>query len=362
MTPLGAAVRGEWTLDPSAAFLNHGSFGATPRVVLEEQARWRARLEEQPVDFLVRRYPEEVAAVRAEVAAFLGAASERLVMVPNATTGVATVLASVVRPGDRVVVTDHVYPAVAAALDQRGAEVVSVAFDLDAPASVLLDAVDERVRLVVVDAVTSATGLVMPLAEIVAGCRERGVPCLVDAAHAPGLLPVDLTALDPDWWTGNLHKWVCAPKGAAVLYARSPVRPLVPSHGWGLGFAEEFDWAGTFDPSAWLSVPAALAFMASLGWDEVRAYGRSLAREGAAASGLAAPAPAERHASMVLLDAGLASYAEAVVLRDALWETERIEVGATPWRGRGWLRVSAAPYNVIGDYERLGAALARMRA
>jgi isopenicillin-N epimerase len=359
---LGAAVRGQWTLDPEAAFLNHGSFGAAPRPVLDEQARWRARLEEQPVDLLVRRYPERVAAVRAEVSAFLGADPARLVLVPNATTGVATVLASVVRPGDRVVVTDHVYPAVAAALDQRGAEVVTVAFDLDAPASVLLDAVDERARLVVVDAVTSGTGLRMPFEEVVAGCRERGVPCLVDAAHAPGLLPVDLAALDPDWWTGNLHKWVCAPKTAAVLYARHPVRPLVASHGWGLGFQEESDWSGTFDPSAWLSVPAALAFMASLGWDDVRAYGRSLARAGAAASGLPAPAPEERHEAMVLLDAGLASYAEATALRDALWAADRVEVGATAWRGRGWLRVSAAPYNVIGDYERLGAALARMRA
>jgi isopenicillin-N epimerase len=358
---LGAGVRGAWPLDPEAAFLNHGSFGATPTAVLEEQARWRARLEEQPVDFLARRYWPLVAAARAEVAAFLGADPERLVFVPNATTGAATVLASVVRPGDRAVVTDHVYPAVANTLAARGAQVHVVAFDPDAPASVLLDAVDERARLVVVDAVTSGTAVRMPFEEVVRGCRARGVPCLVDAAHAPGLLPVDLTALDPDWWTGNLHKWVCAPKGAAVLYARSPVRPLVPSHGWGLGFQAEFDWAGTFDPSAWLSVPAALAFMDDLGWDEVRAHGRALAWDGAALTGLARPVPRGRQASMVLLDPGVMTYDEALALRDRLWAEARVEVGATPWRGRGWLRASAAPYNTLGDFERLAAALRTVR-
>lgn len=348
------AVRELWTLEPDVAFLNHGSFGATPRPVLEEQARWRARLEAQPVDFLVRRYWDLVAQARAEVAAFLGADPERLAFVPNATTGVATVLAAVVRPGDRVVVTDHVYPAVAYQLAARGADTVVV------DAAALLDAVDERARLVVVDAVTSVTAVVMPYESVVAACRERGVPCLVDAAHAPGLLPVDLRALDPDWWTGNLHKWVCAPKGAAVLYAREPVPPLVPSHGWGRGWHAEHDWSGTFDPSAWLSVPAALRLLGSLGWEEVRSYGRALAAWGAALTGL--PVPFGPHESMVVVDAGLATYEDALALRDRLWEADRVEVGATGWRGRGWLRLSAAAYNRPSDYERLAAALGRMRS
>ena len=352
------AVRALWTLDEDVAFLNHGSFGATPRPVLEEQARWRARLEAQPVDFLVRRYPDHVAEARAEVAAFLGADPARLVFVPNATTGTETVLAALVSPGDRVVVNDHVYPSVALALAARGAEVEMVAFDLDAPAETLLDAVDERTRLVVVDAVTSVTGMVMPVAEVVAGCRERGVPCHVDAAHAPGLLPVDLGALDPDYWTGNLHKWVCAPKGAAVLYARDPVPPLVTSHGSGLGFHAEHDWPGTFDPSAWLSVPAALRLLGELGWDTVRTYGRDLASWGAGLTGLPRPVPAERQEAMVLLDAGLTTYSDALDAREAIWERDRVEVAATGWRGRGWLRLSAAAYNRPSDYERLAAALA----
>ena len=356
-----AAVRALWPLDPDVAYVNHGAFGATPRPVLEEQARWRALLEAQPFDFLIRRYGGHVAAAREEVAAFLGADPAGLVFVPNATTGVATVLRALVRPGDRVVVTDHVYPAVEIQLRALGADLAVVAFDLDAPASVLLEAVDERTRLVVVDAVTSVTGLVLPVAEVVRGCRAAGVPCLVDAAHAPGLLPVDVAALDPDYWTANLHKWCCAPKGAAVLWVRDElrdgIRPLVPSTWYGDGYLPAFDWTGSHDPSAWLAAPAALALLGELGWDSVRGYGRALAGWGAAATGLPTPAPPERQAQMVLVDAGLASYDAATACRDRLWAGHRVEVGATGWRGRGWLRLSAAPYNTADDFRRLAAAL-----
>lgn len=363
-------VRALWPLEPGIAYVNHGAFGATPAPVLEEQARWRTRLEAQPFDFLFRRYDSYVAAARTAVAGFLGAEPEGLAFVPNATTGVATVLASLrIGPGDRVVVTDHVYPAVALALAARGAETVVVPLDLDAPdlATVVLGAVDERTRLVVVDAVTSVTALVMPVSSVVEGCRAAGVPCLVDAAHAPGHLPVDLRALDPDYWTGNLHKWVCAPKGAGVLYVRAALRedvhPLVPSHGHGLGFHAEFDWCGTHDPTAWLSAPAALALLDSLGQEDVRTYCAALARwagDAVASSGAASlPAPPERHERMVLLDAGLPTYEAAMALRDRLWESDRVEVGSTGWRGRGWLRLSTAPYNSSTDFLRLRSALLR---
>jgi isopenicillin-N epimerase len=361
------AVRALWALDPEVAFLNHGAFGATPRPVLAEQARWRYLMEGQPFDFLYRRHDERVHEARAAVAAFLGADPDGLAFVPNATTGVATVLASLgLRAEDRVVVTDHGYPAVAISLAAYGIAPVLVALDPDAPdlAAPLLAAVDERTRLVVVDAVTSVTGLVTPaadLAAVVAGCRARGVPCLVDAAHAPGLLPVDLAALDPDWWTGNLHKWCCAPKGAAVLSVRADRRdrthPLVRSHGTGLGFAAEFDWCGTHDQSAWLSAPAALDLLASLGWDTARSYDRALASWSARATGLPLPVPPARHEAMVLVDAGCATYEDAMALRDAMWHADRVEVAATGWRGRGWLRISTAPYNRPQDGLRLVAAL-----
>lgn len=365
------AVRDLWTLDPDVTFLNHGSFGAAPRPVLEEQARWRARLEAQPVDFLVRRYDSYVAEARAAVASFLGADPDGLAFVANATAGVATVLRSLrLGPGDHVVATDHMYPAVEIQLRSLGVELTVVPVDLSAPdpAALLLAAVSERTRLVVVDAVASATAYLMPYAAVVSGCRALGVPCLVDAAHAPGLLPVDLRALGPDYWTGNLHKWCCAPKGAAVLYVRAPLRssvhPLVLSHGAGQGFLAEFDWTGTHDPSAWLSAPAAIALLGSLGWEAVRSYCTDLARWGASyvtscLPGVGAPLPPERRTQMALLDVGLPSYAAACSLRDALWDAGRVEIGATGWRGRGWLRFSTAPYCRPQMFERLVTTLAR---
>lgn len=365
------AVRALWPLDPDVAFLNHGSYGATPRPVLDEQSRWRARLEAQPVDFLLRRYHDHVAAARHAVATFLGADPDGLAFVQNATTGVATVLHSLaLRPGDHVVVTDHVYPAVEIALRAYGVALDVVAVSLDAPdiAALILGAVTERTRLVVVDVVTSATALVLPYEAVVRGCRALGVPCLVDAAHEPGQLPVDLRAVDPDYWTGNLHKWCCAPKGAAVLYVRAELRdrvhPLVLSHDTGQGFAAEFDWCGTADPSAWLAAPAALDLLGGLGWDTVLTYGSALAAWGsrllaAAVPAVSLPAPPDRHALMVLLDAGLASYDAANRCRDAMWTADRVEVGATGWRGRGWLRLSAAPYCYPQMYARLATALAR---
>ena len=357
-----AAVRALWPLDPAAAYLNHGAFGATPRPVLEEQARWRSRLEEQPFDFLIRRYDGHVAAARSAVAELLGADPAGLAFVPNATTGVATVLRSLgLGPGDRVVVTNHVYPAVHIQLRALGVDLVVVPYDLDAGAETLLAAVDDGTRLVVVDAITSVTALVLPVADVVAGCRARGVPCLVDAAHSPGFQPVDVRALDPDYWTGNLHKWCCAPKGAAVLYVRADlrdrVRPLVPSTWYEDGYLPAFDWTGSGDPSAWLAAPAAIALLGELGWETVRSYGTALAAWGARVVGLPAPAPPERHGQMVLLDAGLATYDDATALRDRLWAAHRVEVGATGWRGRGWLRLSAAAYNTPDDVLRLGAAL-----
>ena len=358
------AVRALWGLDRSVAFLNHGAFGAAPRPVLEAQSRWRARLEAQPADFLHRRYAEYVAGARAVVAEFLGADPDGLAFVPNSTTGMAAVMRSVLSPGDRVVVSDHVYPAVYLGLRALDADLLVVPVDVDAPdpAAALLAAVDERTRLVVVDVVTSVTAMAMPYEDVVRGCRERGVECLVDAAHAPGLVDVDLRALDPDYWAGNLHKWCCAPKGAAVLHVREALRervhPLVPSHGYGLGFTAEFDWCGTHDPTAWLAAPDALALLVALGWENVRSYGRALAAWGAAVSGLPVPVPVERRRQTAMLDAGCASYADAEALRDRLWHEHRVEVNAGGWRDRGWLRLSAAPYNTPSDYERLRDALA----
>jgi len=228
-----------------------------------------------------------------------------------------------------------------------------------------------RTRVAVLDHVTSATALVFPVAELVALCRSRGVPVLVDGAHAPGMLDLDLPALGADWYTGNCHKWLCAAKGCAFLWAnperpeaRADLHPAVISHHLGQPFPREFDWIGTRDFSAWLSVDEALAFHGDLGGPSLRAHNRALLREGAgilaAAWGCALQAPAPMLGSMATLPSPVAFEPEpeaAVAFGRAIWERHRIECMPLAWGGRPWIRVTAQAYNDSRDYERLAQAL-----
>jgi len=227
--------------------------------------------------------------------------------------------------------------------------------------------------LVIVDHVTSPTGAIFPVEAILGGCRSRGVLVLVDAAHVPGMLEVDLGALAPDFWTGNFHKWVCAPKGAAALYVgpnhRDRARPLVTSHGYGGSFRAEFDWTGTADPTPYLSIPAALDFMGSLGWERVRRHNHALVERGRAA--LAAALGTERQVpegssgsmAIVALPEGVgSSKEEAQAIQAALYEAERIEVPFGTWYDHCYVRLSAQAYNAPAEYERLAGVLPAMLA
>ncbi len=273
-----------FTLDPSIVFLNHGAFGACPRPVLEEQDRWRARLESEPVRFMVRELEPALDAAREKVAAFVGARAEDLVFVTNTTEAVNTVLASLpLEPGDELLITNHGYNACNNAArywaERRGAKVTvaDVKVPLAGPDDVVkavLGAVTPRTRLALGDQVTSPTGMVFPVGRLVQGLRSRGVLSSIDGAHSPGMLPLDLKALDADYFAGNLHKWCCTPKGTAILVARAEhqatLRPLVISHGSRSPRTDrpklwlEFDWVGTIDPSGLLAVPRALEFMGGL--------------------------------------------------------------------------------------------------
>lgn len=273
-------VRALWRLDPEVAFLNHGSFGACPRAVLDSQRRLRDEMEREPVHFLDRRLPRLLDEARAAVGGFLDADPEGLAFVPNATHALAAALASLpFREGDEVVTTDHAYPAVLNALERacagRGASLRVVRIPLPLPsADEIVEAVTEalgpRARLCVIDHVTSSTAAIFPVERAVAACRARGVVSFVDAAHAPGMLPVSVRALDPDLWTGNLHKWVCAPKGAAVLWARAELRdllrPAVTSHAHLTSFHDRFAWTGTHDPTAFLAARASQQPSEPRGW------------------------------------------------------------------------------------------------
>jgi isopenicillin-N epimerase len=369
-------VRALWTLDPDVAFLNHGSFGASPRPLLEAQQRIREALERQPVDFFVRDYEARWTRAREAMAGFVGARSEDLVFVENATTGVNAVVASwPLVEGEEVVTTSHAYEAVRNTLDhtcrQRGVAVrhARVPYPCAGPQQVL-DAVEaelsERTRLLVVDHVSSATGLIYPVHELVRLGHQRGALVLIDGAHAPGMLPLQLDALGADFYTGNAHKWMCTPKGAALLWVRREhqprVRPPVTSNFHGQGFQAEFGWTGTRDPSAWMCVPEAVEFGRGLGWDKMRRYGRELVRFGrellATLPGIELGGPTEMHGQLasVLLPAP-ADAEGAVALCDRLRRAHGVEVAVSPFEGRAVLRISGQVYNHPDEYRRLVAAL-----
>jgi isopenicillin-N epimerase len=348
----GLALRDQFLLDSDVVFLNHGSFGACPRQVLEEYQRWQRELERQPVDFLARRAPALLDEARAALGAYLGARGEDLVFVPNATTGMNTVARSLrLGPEDEVLTTDQEYGAVDFTWDATDARVVR------APVESLWEHVGERTRVLSISHVLSPTGAILPVAELCARARELGVLSVVDGAHAPGHVPVDLEAIGADAYSGNCHKWLCSPKGAGFLWVRPDLHdridPLVVSWGWPeVDFGERHRWQGTRDPAAFLAVPAAIEFQREWGWDEVRARCHALVERFVADSGL--PAAATEFGQMVAVE--LPPCAPDGLQR-RLWDEHRIEVPCFERGGRPLLRISVQGYNTEVDIERLLEAM-----
>jgi isopenicillin-N epimerase len=367
-----------WRLDPDVSYLNHGGFGVLPSPVAEAAAAIRLEVERNPADLLVRRLQGRLDEIRHRVAGLLGGRASDLVFTDNATAGTASVLSSLAptwAPGDEVLTTDHCYHAVGeqlAVLAQRqGIQVVTahVPMDVAGPADVvaaITERITDRTRLVAVDGVASASGLHFPVADIVRAAHERDVPVLVDAAHMPGQVAVDLAATDADFWVGNLHKWVCCQRALAVISV-SPrwqplIRPLVVSHSYAEGFQPAFDWTGTRDPVPLLSVPAALDFWEQIGWDAARSQQRELVDAGATALadalGTASPKPPGMTAAMRIIGLPVElSKAEGERLSEQLLAEHRIEVGFTSLYDTRWLRVCGQLYNTTEDYKRLGAVL-----
>jgi len=382
-------MKEHWLLDPTITFLNHGSFGAAPKVVLAKQNELRTQLEREPVRFMVRELEPLLDEARAVLAAFVGADPAAIAFVPNATAGVNAVLRSLdLDRHDELLVTTHEYNASRNALEYvagiAGAKVVAidVTFPIRSPDEIVervIAAVTDRTRLLLIDHVTSQTGLIFPIEKVIAELNRRGIDTLVDGAHAPGMFPLNLDTLGAAYYTGNLHKWVCAPKGAAFLYVRENrrlgIRPVVISHGANATrtdrsrFHLEFDWPGTFDPTAILSVPTALQFLASLvegGWPEVMRRNHELALRArdllCNRLGIEHPAPDDMLGSMAAVPLAEGKpYVPTLYgdpLQDALFE-HNIEVPIHPWphQPKRVLRVSAQLYNEIGDYEKLADAL-----
>ncbi|MGC6488375.1 MAG: aminotransferase class V-fold PLP-dependent enzyme [Planctomycetota bacterium] len=390
-SPAPSAFAEHWDLDPGVVFLNHGSFGACPKVVMQRQRELRARMEAQPVKFLYRDLEAMLDEARATLAELVGCDADDLAFVPNATTGVNTVLRSLaLSPGDELLVTDHEYNACRNALDdvaqRSGAEVVvaEIPFPIDRPETVVervLGKVTGRTRLLLIDHVTSPTGVVNPVAPLVEALNARGVDTLVDGAHAPGMLPLDLDALGAAYYTGNCHKWLCTPKGSALLHVRrdrqEQVRPLVISHGANSPrtdrsrFRLEFDFCGTDDYTPYLCVPAAIRFLEGLlpgGLEELQRRNHDLAVAGRAllcqALDVEPPAPEGMIGSLASVvlpwsEAPLRGPEGMDPLHVALWEQHRVEVPVMRWASPKLrlLRISPHIYNDLGQYAFLAELL-----
>jgi isopenicillin-N epimerase len=340
----------DFLLDPEITFLNHGSYGACPVPVFEAYQAWQRELESNPVQFLARRFEELLGEARASLAAVVGARPEDLVFVPNATAGLNAVIRSLrLEPGDEVLTTRHEYGAVQRTWEFAGAKLVYAGPDD------LVRAIGPRTRVVSLSHITSPTALVLPVAEVCAAAREAGVLSIVDGAHVPGQLPLDLEQLGADIYAGNCHKWLCAPKGAGFLWARPEhqhwIAPLVISWGYGAetSFAERHGWQGTRDPAAYLAVPAAIEAHSMFDLGRCRQIAASF-HDRLAPVG-ERPAPQMWATELPPGDAD--------GLQRALYE-RGIEVPVKEWEGRRLLRVSIAPYNEAANVERLLGALAEL--
>jgi isopenicillin-N epimerase len=384
--PTARDLRPLFLLDPDVVFLNHGSFGACPQEVFAAWQRWQLEMERNPVEFLGRRSAGLLAAARSSLAAVVGARAEHLVFVPNATTGVNTVAHSLpLQPGDEVLATDHEYGACDATWQvvcaQRGAVhrhvPIPLPFDSESVVDRVMAAVTPRTRVLFVSHISSTTALTFPVAALCAAARARGLLTLVDGAHAPGHVPLDLDAVGADFYTGNCHKWLCAPKGAGFLHARPEHHALLqaPVVSWGYAAAagghtgfdaytgstlleRRLQWQGTRDIAAWLAVPAAIDFQQRHAWPAVRQRCHALAagtlQRITRHFGLAPLCSDADFAQMVAIPVP-AQDAEA--LRRRLFDAHRIEVPVTQHSGHTFVRVSVQGYTTEDDIARLEAAL-----
>ena len=391
LLPSRSELSKHWILDPNITFLNHGSFGACPKLILDEQTKLRTSLESDPVTFMESTVRELWAESLVRLSKFINADSEGMTFVTNATSGVNTVLKSLdLKPNDEIIVLDHSYQACWNAVDfitkKTGAKTVvaTIPFPIDSNEQIIeeiLQKVTDKTRLALVDTVTSPTGLRLPFEELVGELQSRNVDVLLDAAHGPGIVPLDIKKLDPAYVTGNAHKWLCTPKGSAFLYIREDrrnrTRPLSVSHGASIfgtdqeRFRFEFDWTGTQDPTAWLCIPSAIDHIGSMlsgGWSAIMDYNTNLAIQGRnlllEVLGTSKPSPDSMIvglAAVSLPGSGVltTSALEPDPLHTLLFEKYRIQVPVFGWshHNKRYLRIASYLYNSLEEYEYLAEVL-----
>lgn len=379
-----SSLRQEFLLDPDVIFLNHGSFGATPRPVFESYQVWQRRLEWQPVQFLGTDIAAYLAEARQALGSYLNVAADNLVYVPNATFGVNVVARSLqLGPGDEVLATDHEYGACENAWlfmsRERGFRYARQPIPL--PLASAADVVEQfwagvtpQTKVIFLSHITSPTAMRLPVEAICARARAAGILTVIDGAHAPGQIPLDLTAVGADFYTGNCHKWLCAPKGAGFLFARPEVQhlvePLIIGWGWGEGrtftfgsdYLDYLQYPGTNDYAAYLAVPAAIAFQAQHDWEVIRAGCRALVERAIGRinglTGLPSLYPelvGDAYSQMAI--AALPDSIDLTVMKKRLIEEFRVEIPLIRWNGRQFIRISIQGYNDENDVDALLAAL-----
>jgi len=373
-----------WPLDPEATYLNHGTVGVVPIRVAEAQQALRTRIERHPARFMLRDLwtftgaategPTLMRQAAAEVAAFVGARGDDLVFVDNTSTGVNAVLRSTpFAAGDELVVTDHIYGGLLTAVNYiarttgatvRVVEMPYPAFDPAVAVERIAAAVTPRTKLVIADHIAAESAIVFPIADMVRACKAKGATVLVDGAHVPGALPLDVSAIGADYYVANLHKWAMAPRSSAFMVVapehQATLHPPVISWGLDQGFTQEFDWVGTRDPSPWLCAPDGIRFLQDLGYDALRKYNHDLAWYAAQhlTGKWGTPLQIDESAvgcmvSVMAPESIGTTKADAVRLRDRLLFEHNIEVQVHARVGRVWVRVSAQAYNERADIDKL---------
>ena len=367
----------QFLLDPDVVFLNHGSFGACPRPVFEDYQRWQLKLERQPVEFLSsqRELGNNLRTVREAMAAEFGTSTENIAAVTNATSGLNIVAQSIpLNEGDEILTTDHEYSALEKTWKfvcrRTGAKIVEVEVPLPlTSAKQFYDAIvagmTDRTKVLFLSHITSPTALLFPIEGVIVEARKRGIISVIDGAHTPGHIPLNLDAIGADFYSGNCHKWLMSPKGSAFVHARPEMQamldPLVISHGWTVDnkepgvrgpfgnspFVDEVEMQGTRDPSAWLAVPAAINFRRQNDWWSVAADCRRLAQETAgrlrALTGLE-PLSSPEFSAPQMVSMPIPE-CDPVAVHDLLVSRYKIEIPVLAWRGHHIVRLSCQGYN-----------------
>ena len=380
---MSSHLKSLFLLDPSIVFLNHGSFGACPRPVFDAYQAWQRRLERQPVKFLGRELNHSMRQARVSLGEYMHADADDLVFVPNATYGVNIVARSLeLGPGDEILTSDHEYGACNNTWDFvcRKAGATYIRQPIPLPANTKEEILEQfwqgitsHTRLIFLNHISSPTALRFPVEEVCSRARQAGIPTLIDGAHAPGQIPVDLDAIGADFYTGNCHKWMMAPKGAGFLYTRRErqplIEPLVVSWGYsadektttGSQYVDYLEWTGTKDPAAVLTVPAAILFMQDYHWDGVRLgchelLSQALRRIGAL-TGLAPVYPEGQDFFSQMAVAPIPPAIDPVKLKSRLYDEFRIEIPVIEWNRQIFLRISVQGYNSQDDIDALVKAL-----